>query len=395
MNTLSDSPASPPPRHPWMALAVVLAIVAVVVAILTLRGDRDPLADVVSVTVARGDVEDTVTALGNLQPKGYVDVGAQVSGQLERLHVAVGDSVEEGDLLAEIDPAVLVARVEAVRAQLEAQRAQLLERRAQLALAEDQYRRQQQLRADDATSEDAYQVARAATLTTRAQIQALEAQIRQTESTLRGDEATLGFTRIFAPMSGTVVSLEAKQGQTLNANQMAPVILRIADLSTMTVWTQVSEADVARLQPGMEAYFTTLGSPRRWQGSLRQILPTPEVVNNVVLYTALFDVDNPRGSLMTQMTAQVFFIASAARDVIIVPMAALQPLDRRAGRYRATVIENGRLTERDIEIGVSNRVTAEVRSGLREGEQVLLARGGSVPAGTPPRDQALRMRGLR
>ena len=96
-------------------------------------------------------------------------------------------------------------------------------------------------------------------------------------------------------MSGTVVAQSAKQGQTLNANQQAPIIVRIADLSTMTVQSQVSEADVASLLPGMPVYFTTLGDPsKRWYGKLRQINPTPETVNNVVLYDALFDVDNKR-----------------------------------------------------------------------------------------------------
>jgi membrane fusion protein, macrolide-specific efflux system len=127
-------------------------------------------------------------------------------------------------------------------------------------------------------------------------------------------------------MSGTVVSQSAKQGQTLNANQQAPIIVRIADLSIMTVDAQVSEADVSRLRLGMEVYFTTLGAQeRRWYGKLRQINPTPQVVNNVVLYDALFDVPNPNQELMTQMTAQVFFVVTNVKDVVLVPVAALRP----------------------------------------------------------------------
>src|SRR3546814_869637 len=175
-----------------------------------------------------------------------------------------------------------------------------------------------------ATSEDALQTAEAALRSATAQVAAIEAQVRQTESTLRGDEANLGYTKIYAPIAGTVVSQSAQQGQTLNANQQAPIIVQIADLSTMTVQAQVSEADIGKLRVGMEAYFTTLGAPdRRRTGTLRQILPTPEVVNNVVLYDALFDVPNPTGDLMTQMTAQVFFVSAAARDVMLVPVAAL------------------------------------------------------------------------
>src|SRR5690606_5199909 len=141
----------------------------------------------------------------------------------------------------------------------------------------------------------------------------LSAEVLQAESNLKANETTLGYTRIYAPMDGTIMSLQARQGQTLNANQQAPIILRIGDLSTMTVWTQVSEADVAQLKPGMPAYFTTLGSGKqRWTGRLQQILPTPEILNNVVLYTALFDADNRDQQLLPQMTAQVFFVQDAA-----------------------------------------------------------------------------------
>src|SRR5690606_23633523 len=161
-----------------------------------------------------------------------------------------------------------------------------------------------------------------------------KSQIEQTESSLKGDEVTLSYTNIYAPISGTVVQLLAKQGQTLNANQITPIILRIADLSTMTVWTQVSEADIPKLELGMPAYFTILGNPdQRWSGTLRQILPTPEIINNVVLYTALFDVPNPDHKLMTQMSAQVFFVSASAQDVVIAPVSALRPVDEKAGRY--------------------------------------------------------------
>ncbi|MEQ1582360.1 MAG: efflux RND transporter periplasmic adaptor subunit [Steroidobacteraceae bacterium] len=288
------------------------------------RGDAEGLDDLLTAQVGRGDIESSVTALGNLQPRDYVDVGAQVSGQLKKLHVAIGDTVKQGALVAEIDAVVLSAKVESTKAQLVAQRAQLIDREAQVVLAEDKYQRQVQLKADDATSEEAFQSAKQAFDSAKAQVSVLRAQIQQTESTLKGDTATLGYSQIFAPLAGTVVSITAREGQTLNANQVAPIVLRIADLSTMTVWTQVSEADIPKLRVGMDAYFTTLGNPdRRWTGKLRQVLPTPELNNNVVLYTALFDVENPDGELKTQMSAQVFFVIDSVSDVVSVPAAAL------------------------------------------------------------------------
>ena len=335
--------------------------------------EEQPVTSVPTVVAERGDIEVTVTALGNLQPRDYVDVGAQVSGQLEKLHVAIGDTVEAGELLAEIDPQVLRAKVEASRAQLQAQKAQLAQQQAELELANQQFRRQENLLGADATSEDAYQVSLSAVKTRKAQIAALKAQIEETESSLKGDEATLSYTKIYAPISGTVVQLLARQGQTLNANLSAPVILRIADLSTMTVWTQVSEADIPKLQIGMDAYFTILGKPgRRWHGKLRQILPTPEIINNVVLYTALFDVANPENQLMTQMSAQVFFVIASAHDVVTVPVSALQPVDEKSGRYNVTVINDvGARKIREVQAGVSNRVSAEIISGLKPGERIM------------------------
>ncbi len=366
--------AAPKTRHSrWPYLIILLLLVAGTSAYFFRSQAGTSTINILSTTVKRGDIERTVTALGNLQPRDYVDVGAQVSGQLMKLHVDIGDTVQAGDLLAEIDPDVLLSRVEASKAQLQAQKAQLAERQAQLELAEKQYERQQRLLSEDATSEDAYQISLATVKTTKAQIAALKSQIEQTESSLKGDEVTLSYTNIYAPISGTVVQLLAKQGQTLNANQITPIILRIADLSTMTVWTQVSEADIPKLELGMPAYFTILGNPdQRWSGTLRQILPTPEIINNVVLYTALFDVPNPDHKLMTQMSAQVFFVSASAQDVVIAPVSALRPVDEKAGRYIVTVIgDNNLQTERDVQIGISNRVFAEIISGLNEGEQIV------------------------
>lgn len=285
---------------------------------------KDPLEIYQVAEVQRGDIQDLVTATGTVQPLEYVDVGAQVSGQLKKLHIEVGSVVKEGDLLAEIDPTVFRATVDARRAGLRNQEATMKERESALVLANLQYTRQKNLMAADATSAEALQTAEAALRAARAQIAALQAQIEQTQSTLRADEANLNYAKIYAPMAGTVVSLTARQGQTLNANQNAPTILRIADLSTMTVQTQVSEAEVGKLRQGMEVYFTTLGSQgRRWYGALRKVEPTPTVTNNVVLYNALFDVPNQNQALMPSMTTQVFFIAATAKDALLVPAAAV------------------------------------------------------------------------
>lgn len=324
-------------------------------------------------TVALGSVEDTVSAVGTLQPLNYVDVGTQVSGQLKVIAVDFGQRVEQGQLLALIDPTIYEARVAADQANLMALRAQKSDKQVQLALAERQFERQKNLLAGRATSQDAYDSAEASRKSLVAQIAVLDAQIQQGESTLRSDQASLSYTKIYAPMTGTVVDISARQGQTLNANQQAPIILRIADLDTMTVKTQVSEADVPKLTLGMTAYFTTLGQPdKRREGKLRQILPTPEVVNNVVLYSALFDVANPDRDLLTQMSAQVFFVVSKAENLPVVPMAALRAIPQGKNRYGLRVIENGTPVRRTVEVAASNRVNAAVSKGLEVGDVVVI-----------------------
>lgn len=338
-------------------------------------------------TVQRGNIEDLVTATGTLQPRDYVDVGAQVSGQLHKIHVEIGSDVKTGDLLAEIDPTLFMAKVDASRAQLRYQRALLKDRLAQLQLAQTQHQRQQNLLAAQATTEETAQNAAAAYQSAQAQIEMLQAQIEQTESTLRADEANLSYARIFAPMDGTVVSISARQGQTINASQQAPILLKIADLATMTVQTKVSEADISRLHVGMEAYFTTLGGQeQRWRGSLYRIEPTPIIENNVVLYNALFDVDNQNRHLLPQMTAQVFFVIAAAQDTLLVPVSAVNRVNRPAladgtnpARATVTVVSgHGKTETRQVKVGISNRIQTQILSGLDEGEQITTTTGGTT-----------------
>lgn len=367
------------------AIIILLLISAAAGGWYYLSQQKDKPAEHTFATVQRGSIEDLVTATGVLQPRDYVDVGAQVSGQLHRIHVEVGDKVQRGELLAEIDPTLFMAKVDASRAQLRYQRALLNDRQAQLELARIQHQRQQNLLAAQATTEENAQNAAAAYQSAKAQIDMLMAQIEQNESSLRADEANLSYAQIFAPMDGTVVAISARQGQTINASQQAPVLMQIADLATMTVKTRVSEADIPRLEVGMEAYFTTLGGRnQRWHGTLYRIEPTPTVENNVVLYSALFDVDNSDRNLLPQMTAQVFFVIAAAEDTLLLPTSALitRPSPQApttAEGAPATVMvldQRDQPVERRIRVGVSNRIQIEVLEGLNEGDQIITSMAG-------------------
>ncbi|MFJ9992492.1 efflux RND transporter periplasmic adaptor subunit [Pseudomonas putida] len=346
-----------------------------------------------TVQVTRGDIESSVTALGTLQPRRYVDVGAQASGQIRKLHVEAGDEVRKGQLLVEIDPSTQQARLDAGRYSIENLKAQLAEQRAQYLLAQQQFQRQHDLASAGATRQEDVQQAQAQLKVTQARIDMYQAQIRQAQASLRSDEAELGYTRIYAPMDGTVVAVDAREGQTLNAQQQTPLILRIARLSPMTVWAQVSEADIGQVKPGMTAYFTTLaGGKRRWTSTVRQILPIPPkpldqtsqgggspasassgtTGSKVVQYTVLLDVDNPDGALMAEMTTQVFFVAGQASQVLTAPLAALDDAPTEGMRLAQVLTRNGKVEQRQVRTGLSDRLRVQILDGLSEGEQLVI-----------------------
>ncbi|VVE15716.1 efflux transporter periplasmic adaptor subunit [Pandoraea capi] len=372
--------------------ALFLLVVALLAFVLWFTIFRH-VEHVETATVNRGNLELSVTALGNLRPRNYVDVGAQASGAIRRLHVQAGARVNKGDLLVEIDPAVQQAKVDADRASLASLHAQLAQAHAERVLAAQRAARQQQMMSDGATRLEDVQTAQANLDVAVARINDLHAQINGATSTLKGDEAQLGYTRIYAPITGTVVSLDAREGQTLNATYQTPLIMRIADLSHMTVWTQVSEADIGHVKAGMPVYFTTLGGqtdtgPRRWHGTVRQVLPAPPTpldksgadtsqqsptgsTGKVVLYTVLVDVDNDDGVLMPEMTAQVFFIIASAKNVLLAPMTPLVPVNAQAGVFTANVLVDGKPVERKVRIGLRDRLDGEVLDGLKQGDALI------------------------
>ena len=413
-------------RRRW-SLIFLLIIAAVSYYYLNPTTSNQVTSELRLSTVTLGDIENSVTAAGKLTSKDWVDIGAQVSGQLDTISVEIGDIVTKGQLLAEIDATVQLARVNASRASLNGLMSQQSSRESKLKLAKRNAERQARMKDDKATSEQAHDNAQNALIEAQASLLQLQSQISQSEASLSTQEAELGYTKIYAPMNGTIVSVAAKEGQTLNANNQAPNILTIADLSVMTVEAEVSEADIGKLKKNMPVYFSTLGGgQRRWNSTVRQILPTPTISNNVVLYTVLFDIDNTDGALLSQMTAQVFFVTSSARDVLFVPVGALTYIDDKKGANKKAALSDeerekmkaargkgkgvkgkgggkrggkgeGRRGEKptqidgskprsatvkrevskgvyeivEVKIGVVSRVSAEVTSGLSEGDKVV------------------------
>lgn len=380
----------------WRRAAAVLVLGAALGG-LVWWGSRPAAPQYDSAAAVRADVEATVDAIGTLQPRRYVDVGAQVSGQILRLAVQPGDVVKKGQLLVEIDPSVQQAVVDGGRAALAGLRAQLAEQQALHLLAGQRLARQRQMERDQATRPEDVQTAEAELAAAAARMERLRAQIAQTQASLQADEARLGYTRIYAPMAGTVVTVDAREGQTLNATYQTPSVLRIADLSTMTVWTEVSEADIARVKAGMPVSFTTLGAhtaeagaaaARRWASTVRQVLPAPPTPEGkaaggagtstqaaaakAVVYTVLFDVGNEGHTLLPQMTAQARFVTQAASGAIAVPLAALVQAEGGGAQLRVLQAD-GSVQVRAVRVGVRSRHQAEILEGLAEGERVVTA----------------------
>ncbi len=374
----------------WLMLALLIALILAAAAYGYRSRRAGAQVDVPVVRVEQADLEETVTAQGKLEPKEYVDVGAQVSGQLSHLRVDIGDNVTRGQLIAEIDPRIYASRVAADQAALASLTAQLAEQQAQIVYARQVFTRNQSLIGARAVSQEALEESESVLHVAQASAASLKAQIDQARSTLAGDETNLSYTKIYAPMNGTVASQTAREGQTLNANQTAPVILQIADLSTMTVRAQVAEADVPRVQLGMAVSFTTLGSlTRHWDAVVRQIQPTPELINDVVLYDVLVDVDNRDGSLMNGMTTQMFFHVARAENVPVIPAAALgrRRPDQDNAQGEAYEIQrrvNGRLVPTVIQVGLVTRTQVEIRSGLALGDEVALAVRPTGPTAAKP-----------
>lgn len=345
---------------------------------------------VLTAEVTRQDVEQTVLASGVLQAIEQVDVGAQVSGQVTYLAVEAGQKVKQGDLLAEIDPLIAQNNLKTTEADLASRRAQLKIKQAQLKQNELSWRRQQQMFRQEASSRADLESAEAQLAVTRAELQGALAEVDNAQIKVERAKTELGYNRIQAPMDGTVVSIVTRQGQTLAASQTVPTLLKLANLETMTVKAQISEADVTRVKAGMPVYFTLMGDPdTRYHGTLRTVELAPTNINEqatsttatnnaAVYYYALFDVPNPDHTLRVAMTTQVTIVLGERKQVLTIPQTAL---GKKLGEneYEVTLLkEDDQKETRRIKTGMKDDIKVEVVSGLSEQEKVTLNQGAPV-----------------
>jgi macrolide-specific efflux system membrane fusion protein len=395
---------------------VIGGVVVVMLLLLAMCSRRPKPPELATAIVTRGDVEDTVIATGALQPIQLVSVGAQVSGRVLDLKVGLGDHVSKGQVIATIDPVPATNQLRTAQATLEQMIAQRAGQAANLAQAEIVLKRQATTLAAQASSQADYDSALAAEKAGKASLAALDAQIAQARVSVDTAKVNLGYTNVVAPIDGDVLSVVTKLGQTVNAVQAAPTIVILGDMSTMTAKAQISEADVIKVHAGQPVWFTILGdAKRRFYGKLRSVAPAPnsivsEVTNTTsstssnqsqaIYYDGLVDVPNPDRVLKADMTAQVTVVVADARDVVTVPSAALDPTPpaarpgaprrpapalfqapRAPNQHLVLVVEGkGDPVPRLVTIGLDNKVTAQVISGLQPGEKVVVGQASDTQA---------------
>jgi macrolide-specific efflux system membrane fusion protein len=348
----------------------------------------------ITASAARLDLEESVLATGILKAFKTVAVGAQVNGQLKTLHVALGDKVKKGQLLAEIDPVLPHNTLKDAEAQVDNLQAQKRSKQALLKQYELAFQRQSQMNAKDAGSRADLESAQAQLDSTRHDIVALEAQIKKAVIAVDTARANLGYTRIHAPIDGTVISIDTEEGQTVVSNQAATTILTLATLDTMTVKAKISEADVPRVKPGLPTYFTLLGdSETRYYGKLRAIEPGPvngttsagtstASSSSAIYYYGLFEVPNPDNKLKVSMTTQVAVVLNQAKQALCIPVSALGE-KQKDGKTMVRVLAGEQAENRSIRTGISNNVQIQVLDGLREGEKVIIGDSANLPKTDP------------
>ncbi|CNK14627.1 efflux RND transporter periplasmic adaptor subunit [Yersinia aldovae] len=348
----------------------------------------------ITATAETRTLEQTVLADGTIKAQKQVTVGAQVSGQIKALHVTLGQPVAKDQLVAEIDD---LTQQNALKDAQEALKNVLAQRAAKEATQKNNqltYQRQQQILAKGLGVRADFDSARATLESTQAEINALDAQIAQAEIAVSTAKLNLGYTKISSPIAGTVVAIPVEEGQTVNAVQSAPTIIKVARLDTMTIEAQISEADVVKVKTGMPVYFTILGYPaERFSATLRAIEPAPDSINDettttssssstssastttAIYYNGLFDVANPNGVLRISMTAQVYIVLNNVENAVVIPATALE---RNQGKDGVQVVsDSGEISLRAVTVGLNNNIDAQILSGLQTGERVIVSQGSS------------------
>ena len=354
-------------------------------------------------SVTRGNVEKTVVASGSVESVNEVDVGAQVSGKITKLYVKLGQEIKKGEMIADIDSTTQINTLNTKKAALVSYQAQLKAKKTAYDVALSSYNRLSKLYTQKATSLDSLNTAKSTLDNAKAEMEAIEANIKQAEIEVNTAETNVGYTKITAPMDGTIVSVPVSEGQTVNANQTTPTIVTIADLSKMKIKPEISEGDITKVKAGQEVSFTILSDSQTvYHSVIDSVDPANTTTSDssstssstssssssttsAIYYYANVLIDNPDRTLRIGMTTENNIKIANAKDVLLVSNMAIQ---KRDGKSVVNILNDKNQPEqREVETGVQNDFQTEIKSGLNEGEKVIVSqvangeKVGSMPRG--------------
>lgn len=359
----------------------VLAVAGVIAAIVVFRPHPLPLADQFRMeTVGRGAVVREVSATGRVEARASVDVGAQVSGRLASVEVDFNDHVTRGQVLARFDTESLDAQVAQTQASVKAAQAALEQAKAARTRVEQQLARSERLRAQGIDSEETLENLRASKKEADAAQKSSAAQLELQRANARVAQTSRHYAEVTSPIDGIVISRNVDAGQTVAATFQTPVLFTIAaDLAAMKVVAAIDEADAGEVRPGQRATFTVDAYPERvFEAKVTELRLAAKVVQNVVTYEAVLEVDNPELLLRPGMTASVKVRTAEAEDALHVPNAALRftPPDHaeEPKRHTVWVLRDDEPVALRVVPGISDDVVTQIDDDgtLKPGDEVLV-----------------------
>jgi len=344
----------------WIFIILVLITAGVFLVRSFIIKNSDGQSSVQTVPVVRRDIGSSVLATGIIKPMvgAEVKVGSRVSGVVERLRAQIGDLVEAGQIIAELDDAEFKAKLDQNTAALERAEADLeyaginLERQRSLLKKNFTSRQQVDL------AENAYKTALA--------------QVEQAKANVDFARVQLGYTRIYAPISGVIASISTQEGETVAASLAAPTFVNLIDLKRLEVQTYVDETDIGKIKTDLEAVFTVdTYSDMDFEGKVTAIYPKAVIEDNVVNYIVTVEITDFKDKILRpEMTASVTILLETRKNVLVVPTSAIT---REGGERFVTVLENGNRVRRKVRIGWREGSYTEIVSGLKEGENVVIS----------------------
>ena len=357
---------------------------------------KEEVVEFIAKKAKKGSFSKKVDATGEIFATELIDVGAQVSGQIKKLYVKLGDQVKKGDMIASIDSSTQQNSVDNKEAQLAIYKAQLESAKVALNIAKTQFDRENALFSKNATSKQEFESAKNTYSANSAKIKELEAQIKQTNIELSTAKINLGYTKITAPRDGTVVSVQVEEGQTVNANQTTPTIVNIADLSHVKMKMQIAEGDITKIKVGTPVEYSILSEPtKKFQTTVSSIDPglttlsdgsygssssskssysSSSSSSSAVYYYAQSIVDNKDGILRIGMTTQNELLIANVEDAIIVPSIGIKKDENGTFVY---VLKDGKPVKTAVKTGIKDNLDTQIISGINEGDEIITSQGSS------------------